>query len=217
MRQLRLLLVPEHHGFHPADVALAQEPSVTRKQIHYINVLEGDSMVTLFEVKGDLDRAVEILEERSDVFTVDLAGNRDGVLYIHLETVDPSRSLAKLIDQKHIVPEYPLRYTDRGITLTLVGTEDALQEAAMEFSSLVRTELVQRGEYQQELDNIARLLTDRQAELLKVAIEMGYFEIPRNATYNEIGERVGVNPSTVSEHLQRVESKILSEFETVLA
>lgn len=217
MRQLKLLLVPEHHGFHPADAALAKHPSVTRERIHYINVLDEDTMVTLYEVTGDVDRALRILQERSDVLTVDVAGDEDGILYIHLETVDPSRSLVKIVDQKQIVLEYPLRYTDRGLVLTLGGTENVLRETAMEFSSLVKTELIQWGDYRQELDGIARHLTDRQAELFKIALEMGYFDVPRNATHEDIGERVGVTSSTVAEILQRVESKILTQFETVLS
>jgi len=212
MRQITLRLDAGEQGFHPADVALREEPAVTRKQIHYVNVLDKDTLVVLYEVQGDLRRAVEILEDRSDVFNVDIAGDGDGVIFIHLETAEPNRSMTKILDQKEILIEYPIVYTKRGVEIKFAGTSEAIQEATSQISDIVRTELVNRGEFQPTIEQIQETLTGRQQEILDLAVTMGYFEFPRKTNYEEIAEEAGVNQSTVAEHLQRVEAKILTHF-----
>lgn len=212
MRQITLLLDAGEQGFHPADVAIREEPSVTRKQIHYVNVLDKDTLVVLYEVQGDLRRAVEILEDRSDVFNVDIAGNREGIIFVHLETAEPDRTLTKILDQKEILIEYPIVYTNRGVKVKFAGTSEAIHEATSQISDIVRTELVNRGEFRPTIEQLQETLTSRQQEVLELAVTMGYFEFPRGTNYEEIAEEIGVNQSTVAEHIQRVEAKILTHF-----
>ena len=212
MRQITLLLDAGEQGFHPADVALREEPSVTRNQIHYLNVLDDDTFVTLYEVQGDLERAIEILEDRSDVFNVDVAGEREGFIFAHLAAAEPDLSLTKILDQKEILIEYPIAYTKQGVEIKLAGTSEAIQEAASEVSGSVRTELLNRGEFRPTIEQLQETLTSRQQEVLELAVRMGYFEFPRETNYEEIAEELGVNQSTVAEHIQRIEAKILTHF-----
>lgn len=212
MRQITLLLDAGEQGFHPADVALREEPSITRKQIHYLNVLDEDTLVTLYEVQGNLGRAVEILEDRSDVYNVDIAGDRKGLIFAHLETVEPDRTMIKILDQKEILIEYPIVYTKQGVEIKFAGTSEAIQEAASEISDSVRTELVNRGEFRPTIEQLQETLTRRQQEILELAVTMGYFEFPHETNYEEIAEELGVNQSTVAEHIQRIEAKIFTHF-----
>ena len=53
-------------------------------------------------------------------------------------------------------------------------------------------------------------LTDRQKEVLKTALRMGYYKTPRATTIRKIAERLNTAPSTIAEILQRSESKIIS-------
>jgi len=52
-------------------------------------------------------------------------------------------------------------------------------------------------------------LTDRQVAALRTAHELGYFERPRGATGEEVARRLGVAPSTFTEHLRRAQRKVL--------
>ena len=47
------------------------------------------------------------------------------------------------------------------------------------------------------------LLTDSQYEALSLALEQGYFEIPRGVTLSELAEQLGVSVQAVSERLRR--------------
>jgi predicted DNA binding protein len=61
-------------------------------------------------------------------------------------------------------------------------------------------------------DRDRRLLTDRQRELLEIAVQQGYFEIPRDCTLAELAEGVGIDKSTASEVLRRGEARLLKWF-----
>ncbi|NKE35613.1 MarR family transcriptional regulator [Natronococcus sp. JC468] len=46
-------------------------------------------------------------------------------------------------------------------------------------------------------------LTEKQRELLTVAYEEGYFDVPRRISQNELADRLGVSKSAVSQRLRR--------------
>ena len=52
-------------------------------------------------------------------------------------------------------------------------------------------------------------LTDRQHEVLDVAYELGYYDVPRKSSTAEVAADLGVDDSTVAEHLQRAEHNLL--------
>lgn len=55
-------------------------------------------------------------------------------------------------------------------------------------------------------------LTEKQAAVLKAAMEMGYFDSPRVASIKDVAARVGVSPSTAVEHLRKAEKKVLESY-----
>jgi hypothetical protein len=54
-------------------------------------------------------------------------------------------------------------------------------------------------------------LTDRQHEALRTAYEMGHFEIPRQASLEEIATELDVSASSVSERLRRAQTRLIEE------
>lgn len=53
------------------------------------------------------------------------------------------------------------------------------------------------------------LLSERQCAAVNVALELGYYESPRNVTHADIADRLGCAPNTVTEHLQKAEAKLV--------
>lgn len=58
---------------------------------------------------------------------------------------------------------------------------------------------------------ILDVLTDRQQEVMQTAFDMGYYEVPREVSTEEITGTLELDPSTVAEHLQRAERNVLSQ------
>ncbi len=52
------------------------------------------------------------------------------------------------------------------------------------------------------------LFTLKQREILEPAIEFGYYDFPRRISLNELSKRVGVSPSTLCVHLQKIEGRV---------
>ncbi len=58
--------------------------------------------------------------------------------------------------------------------------------------------------------DLHRPLTDRQEEILRIALEAGYYDQPKRATIKDLAKRTGIAPSTYQEILQRAERKVMT-------
>lgn len=99
----------------------------------------------------------------------------------------------------------------RGIDLSIIGSQgdlgrtiERLVEAGM------NVDLERLTEYHGSEMAMDRL-TDRQREVVRTAHSMGYYDVPRAATTNEVAEAIGLDPSTVAEHLQRAERNLMGD------
>jgi hypothetical protein len=54
-------------------------------------------------------------------------------------------------------------------------------------------------------------LTDRQYEALRIAYELGYFDIPRQASLDDIAAELEISASSVSERLRRAQTELIEE------
>jgi predicted DNA binding protein len=54
-------------------------------------------------------------------------------------------------------------------------------------------------------------LTDRQREALRIAYELGYFDIPRRASLDDVAAELGISASSVSERLRRAQTQLIEE------
>jgi predicted DNA binding protein len=67
------------------------------------------------------------------------------------------------------------------------------------------------------IEEISRLtkkedLTTRQEQIVKMALEFGYFEFPKKIRLVELSEKLGISAGTLSEILRRAEKHILSKY-----
>jgi len=54
-------------------------------------------------------------------------------------------------------------------------------------------------------------LTDRQREALRTAYELGYFDIPRQTSLEDIAHELGISASSLSERLRRAQTQLIEE------
>lgn len=98
-----------------------------------------------------------------------------------------------------------------GATASFVGSQEAIRELLSKYESAgAEPELRKVGEYEGD-DEPLDSLTDRQREMVETAYEMGYYEVPREVSTEELAEELGVDGSTVSEGLQRAERNLLGK------
>lgn len=103
-----------------------------------------------------------------------------------------------------------LDVTREGLDITIVGEQSALSERVEEFSATGADPVLRTlTDYSGSHDPL-EALTARQEEVLTLAFKMGYFDVPRDATTDDIATELEIDPSTVREHLQRAQRNLLT-------
>jgi DNA-binding CsgD family transcriptional regulator len=169
----------------------------------------GNGAIVQVEVETRID------EERLDALDyVDqwerVAETDGGHLYvIGFTAPDLSNEITEYADD--LVGTCDPNVNERGASMSLVGSQDTIRGVINEYmSSGVSPELRKLGEYDGP-DRPMEQLTDRQRHVLQVAYEEGYYEVPRSASTEDVAAEVGIDPSTVAEHLQRAERNLLTQ------
>jgi len=135
--------------------------------------------------------------------------------YVHVPPGEPAGSLMTLAQRYALMIDTPLEFTDRGALRTrLVGTHEMLRQALDQVPETIQVTVEQVGQYTPERGDMLSMLTDRQLEVFRTAVDLGYYEIPRRATHEDIADNLGCAPSTVDEHLRKAESRVLSTLVT---
>lgn len=57
--------------------------------------------------------------------------------------------------------------------------------------------------------NLKEILTPKQKKILGPSLKHGYYQFPKKISLNELSRRIGVSPSTLCVHLQKIESKLI--------
>ncbi|RBI59172.1 bacterio-opsin activator [halophilic archaeon] len=213
MRYVECVLIPDEGGLHPTEQQLADDADVTVKLLHNINLLGDDTIVTLYKLSGDETRVREILDDSSDVITHNTTCAGDDVLaYIHFEPNETVYQLLKVLQEYELVLDTPLVYTTLGgLSVRLIGKQKTIREAIPAVPKNVRIKLEQTGEYVPTADRFFAQLTSRQQDTLVKAVEVGYYDVPRQATHEDIARELDLTGGTVGEHLRKIESKIFTQ------
>lgn len=213
MRYLRMTLSPEGGTFHPVDGIIASHDEVYRGRLLHINLLKDDTVMGLYSVRGSADILKDELGEHPDVLRYDLFDVTEDSyhLYMHVDQGEPVVSLLSILQENKLILDTPIEFSDGGVTATVLGEQQTLRSALDEIPDDVTVDIEQIGEYSPGSNRVLAQLTDRQREVLEVAVEEGYYAMPRRATHDDVADEVGCAPSTASEHLRKLETKIMEE------
>lgn len=83
----------------------------------------------------------------------------------------------------------------------------ALEEIGAEFD--LKRLSTPGDESQSTVEVDAAEITEKQREALELAVDRGYYERPREATLQDLADRLGVSPSAVSQRLNAAESTLV--------
>jgi predicted DNA binding protein len=186
----------------------------------------------LFTLKTtDLEGVVETILNHPSVHSVDVVeqfskpGNQKSATLLIRETRENEPTPAQILHQEGYLPFGPTRLRS--------GTEyfDILLESHEQLSEVVKA-LEQCGsvsleavtqDFRQEIipsigewQQIFEAIPDRQLEILNLAIERGYYEIPREVTLQDLADEMEISKTTASHQLRRAESQIMDFFVTYL-
>ena len=181
-----------------------------------------DEFAERFDVSFDV--AIEELHDHLVTFVMELEEGkeayetflREAEQVSHVERLDESNYLVTktscgayaAVDQNHgILRRQSLVSPARRVYTVLFFRREDLRAIIDGFRDVGTVTLGNVSEF----GGSAPRLTDRQRDVVRHALEAGYFEWPRRATSDEIAAEMGISRATFLEHLRKGEAKLLEE------
>ena len=172
----------------------------------------GDEFGVLQYTEGDIDRFRTAIEEASVVIDYELTriGERECYAYVRDETTEPQRELFELIERSPVTVVSPVEYGPAGaVSYSVFGPPAEIQAAIEKIPDPIEVTVEHVGSMRSTPGLLETVLSERQREAVETALDAGYYEIPREASQEDVAERIGCAPSTAAEHLQKAEAKLL--------
>lgn len=209
IRYFTLSLRPARGLVHPADDALAAAAGLRRESLSYISV-HGGTSVLYYRIQGTPTTLTEVLTDRSDVVLYDTIGERDGGFDLYLRVDGTGGPFEACFFEQGLVIDPPVTFVERGLRVTVIGTSEMVRQAMDRLPENYSCSVERLGGRNDDR-LLLSVLTDRQREVIEMAFEMGYYEIPRRTTHDDIAAALDLSGSTVDEHLRKAERRFMKQ------
>ena len=156
---------------------------------------------------SELDGILEKISTHKTVLECTQLQRTEATATIQIETSSPT--ILAAAKQAGISVEMPVEIRDGVATVDVAGAHEKLSALGEQFEAMG---LEFDVEYVHERRHPEQLLTYRQQEVLRTAVEMGYYDTPRKCTLTELAEELAIAKSTCSDILHRIEETIVKQF-----
>lgn len=213
MKYLRLTARPPPELAPRAFRLLATSDHVDVARAVALDVAGEAGPTGLFHVRGDREALLAGLAAAPEAVATDTAPAPDGGFYLLLsldrDAISPMDAVFEALARERLVVVPPVMYRDGGVHVQLVGEAQTIGAIVEAMPPMVDVEAHEVGERGLAVDSPAATLSDRQREAVLAALDLGYYDQPRRATHEDVAAELGCAPSTVSEHLQKAEAKLV--------
>ncbi|KZN24623.1 bacterio-opsin activator [Haladaptatus sp. R4] len=214
MKYVRLTLRHPREMRNPMQSFIMDHESMERAELLNWNLSHSDRDYVLFRIVGELEAYDEAVANASLILDYELTP-LDGTsfyAYIEHEKRDVDSDFRTAFAGTSILVIPPITYTSDGaMCMELVGRAGDMRTAMAEMDTDIDVSVEQVGEYDSPWMGLWARLTERQRSALETAVEVGYYDVPRESGVEAVGEKLDCAPSTASTHLRNAESRIMRE------
>ena len=196
----------------PVQDALVDCDAFERGTVRFGGISTEGPRSYVLEVTGDPATLADALADQESVLECELvhAEGDHGVVYAHAESTETELAMQATLSAGSLVTMPPIAiYPDGSVVFRVVGEQADLQTAVEAVSADLPATVERLGDYDRPPERVAAALTDRQAELVRTALELGYYDVPRTATHEDVADAADCAPSTASEHLRKAEAALV--------
>lgn len=201
--------MPEDYPTYHGGVARAH-PGCEFEVLSRVETREGEVMEDVSITGPDLDAATLLSELRqaTKVRTVELLeSSPTSVVYrVTLDMTPVTRIFAEL----HLLMRYPVRFTGGTVSLLVVAAQPKVSRL-YQLLREVAPDTILAAIRHESGSSPPGVLTPRQKEIFKLAMDAGYWDIPRRINLTDLATLARVSKSTMWESLATVEMKLLRE------
>jgi hypothetical protein len=114
------------------------------------------------------------------------------------------------IESGYLFP--PIGIGDGKIKISFLGSEEQVKNFMEKIDELgIRYRVVLLADANFSPISPLNRLTEKQREVLVAAYKLGYYEIPRKITSEELAKKLGIVDSTLVEHLRKAEQRLMTQ------
>lgn len=214
MREIRArFYVPggELHDWGRGKYGLAE---VCPLFVHRVEALSDGTVAAVVGFEGDHEQIRARLEADESVVDATVTPEESGLFLVQYRPRDAVLAMLEARRKTSVTMQMPMELAaDGSITGTFLGDEATFAETLEYAPADVEVEILHLGDASADRGRGFDGLTDRQREVLDVAVRQDYYDDPRGTTHEAIAAELGVAPTTVSEHLRRIERRIFADYE----
>ena len=211
MKQLRVRLWFPRRTRNPMHNFLVDHPGMHQEELWSWS-FAGEMPTCLFRVEGDLDAYRERIADVDAIAAFELTPVTENWFYVfvHAEPSEQELEWMAAFNRSSIVVLPPIVYTDDGeAVFEVLGDPEDLRGMLTGLPDRVETTVERVGEFERYRSPDVSL-TERQREVVRTAVDLGYYEMPREATLDDVAAELDVAASTVSDHLRKAEAELMA-------
>lgn len=212
MKRVRITLRPSGDYSPPIYELLAGGAnSLERARIVNWNVASPPTTF-LFYLEGEYRRFAATLEDHESVreYEVLPLSERECHCFFEGEVSAAARSLFEIFTHGSLMTVAPIECNDDGsTTFTVIGSDADLQAAVEGVPGGVGVTIEAVGGDEVAPERVVGGLSRRQREAVETALEIGYYDVPRRATIEDVAAELECATATAAEHLQKGESTVI--------
>jgi hypothetical protein len=214
VKRLRVTVAVDPDRAPPFFDLLANSAAIAETRLLEWNEARPERATMLYAVRGDPAEFADSATETRGIESVELSETVDEWTYVLLEARPRETPLFAAVNEARarsgIVVRKPVVFRDSAMSCRVFGDAAALQAtfAGLPDAMTVRVDGIAtlRGDHGRP----TAALSDRQRAAVAAAVELGYYDLPREVTHADVAERMNCAPGTASEHLRKAEAKLVT-------
>ncbi|AEH38502.1 helix-turn-helix domain-containing protein [Halopiger xanaduensis] len=195
----------------PLNRRLAADDEVVREELLNWRMSRNEVLNQLIFAIGNRDAYEAALEDVAEIVAYEIRAIDEDRFYVYLqeERTQETVSWWTVFLAHDFIHVPPVVIEDGSSRLTLLGEFDDLRTVVDELSDEVTIEIEEIGDYRGHGHRLTGRLTARQYRAVRIALERGYYEIPRETSLAAIAAALECTESTASDILRRAERELV--------
>jgi hypothetical protein len=205
-QRFRVTVTPTEGWLHPLDRALYEAPGVGREAFHGVRQLADETVITLAEVTGPVDRIEAACSDTEHVVSYTVSPLETGwLLFAWIEPTPVVERMLRIRRETGMLAAPPFEWTDGGsLRLDVVGRADRIRGAAERLQDDVDV----------SIDRTVTVGTDGLSAVhrttVEAAVEAGYYDVPRTATLGDVAASVDASRDRTERRLREAERELFT-------
>lgn len=218
MKYLRTSLRQPDWMLHPMQQFIRENDVVHYEELLSWNIETGGEIeYELFYVEAAREPYEDALSSVDSIrwYEITPIDERSFYVYICQETRPEDRTWREAYTELDLVVLPPVIYdADATFEMTLVGAGEDLRTLIERLPPSIDVTIHSIGTFDRRHETVATDCTERQFEALQAAVALGYYDVPRQGTLNDVARALDCAESTASDLLRKAESAVMKRLVT---